>query len=85
MVDSLLGNRKGKGPRSGMGARLVRSVVLGSVAVAFAIYWLAQSYGVDWRELLDYLKASIAFVLFFGLAGVLAGLVIWMIGRFRGR
>lgn len=85
MVDSLLGNRKGKGPGSGMGARLVRSVVLGSVAVAFAIYWLAQSYGVDWRELLDYLKASIAFVLFFGLAGVLAGLVIWMIGRFRGR
>lgn len=85
MVDSLLGRKKGGPAPSGAGARLARTVVLGSIAVAFAVYWLAQSYGVDARELLDYLKASAAFVLFFGLAGVLAGLVIWMIGRFRGR
>lgn len=84
MVDSLLGRKSGT-VRSRIGARLVRSVVLGSVAVAFAIYWLAESYGVDWRELLGYLKASLAFVLFFALAGVLAGLLIWLIGRLRRR
>jgi hypothetical protein len=85
MVDSLLGNRKAGTARSRFAARLVRSVVLGSVAVAFAIYWLAESYGADTRQLVEYLKASAAFVLFFVLTGVLAGLVIWAIGWFRNR
>jgi len=85
MVDSLLGNKKGGTARSRFGARLVRSVVLGSIAVAFGIYWLAESYGVDTRQLVEYLKASAAFVLFFVLTGVLAGLVIWVVGWFRNR
>ncbi len=85
MVDSLLGHRKSGSAPSRFGARLARTVVLGCVAVAFAIYWLARSYGVDSGELLGYLKASAAFILFFGLAGVLAGLLVWLFGRLRGR
>ncbi|HEY5647499.1 MAG TPA: hypothetical protein VIS76_16225 [Pseudomonadales bacterium] len=85
MVDSLLGTKKAGPGKSRLGARIARTVVLGSVAVAFGIYWLARSYGVDLEELLDYLKASLAFVLFFALAGALAGLVIWLAGRLRDR
>ena len=85
MVDSLLGRKPGSRLPSGAGARLARTIVLGTIAMAFALYWLARSYGVDWAELLDYLKASLAFVLFFAAAGVLAGLLIWLIGIFRRR
>lgn len=85
MVDSLLGTKKGAAGKSRNGLRIVRTVLLGSIAVAFGIYWLARSYGVDPQELLGYLKASLAFVLFFALAGVLAGLVLWLANRFRGR
>ena len=85
MVDSLLGTKKGGAGKSRNGARIVRTVMLGSIAVAFGIYWLARSYGVEAAELLTYLKASIAFVGFFALTGVLAGLVLWLVGRFRGR
>lgn len=82
MVDSLLGNKSGKGSGKAS-ARLTRTVVLGTVAVAFAIYWLARSYGADTEELLTYLKASIAFVAFFALVGIAGGLLIWLFRWFR--
>ena len=85
MVDSLLGTKKGGVGKSRNSARIARTVVLGSIAVAFGIYWLARSYGVEAAELLEYLKASVAFVIFFALAGVLAGLVLWLVGWFRRR
>jgi hypothetical protein len=85
MVDSLLGkNGDGGKPRAKSG-RLARTIVLGSVAVAFAIYWLARSYGVDMEELITYLKASLAFVAFFALVGILAGAVIWLVRWWRMR
>lgn len=85
MVDSLLEDKKGKTNATRLSGRLTRTVLLGSVAVAFAIYWLAQSYGVDTAELLGYLKTSLAFVLFFALFGILAGMLIWLIRISRRR
>ncbi len=85
MVDSLLEERKGKTGATRVSGRLARTVVLGCLAVAFGIFWLAESYGVDTAELLDYLGTSIAFVLFFALFGVLAGMLIWLIRLSRRR
>lgn len=64
--------------------RLARTILLGGVAVALAILWLADAYGVGGRDLLQYLWASLGFVaLFVGMAaccGLLLGLA-----RRRGR
>lgn len=38
--------------------RLVRTIVLGTVAVAFGIYWLAGELGMDRQELLDFARTS---------------------------
>ena len=56
-------------------------VRVGAVAVALAVYWLANSYGVDPAELLGYLKASLLFVGFFALVGVLGGVLLWLLRR----
>lgn len=85
MVDSLLEDKKGKTGATRISGRLTRTVLLGSLAVAFGVYWLAQSYGVDTSELLDYLRTSLAFVLFFALFGVLAGMLLWLIRMSRRR
>lgn len=85
MVDNLLEDKKGRTGATRLSGRLTRTVVLGSIAVAFGIYWLARSYGVDISELVDYLKTSLAFVLFFALFGVLAGMLIWLIRASRRR
>ena len=65
MVDNLLEDKKGKTATTRLSGRLTRTVLLGSIAVAVGIYWLAQSYGVDTAELFGYLKTSLAFVFFF--------------------
>ncbi|MEM8768719.1 MAG: hypothetical protein AAGE43_14825, partial [Pseudomonadota bacterium] len=65
MVDSLLEDKSGKTPSSRLSSRLARTIVLGSIAVAVALYWLARSYGVELDELLGYLKTSLLFVGFF--------------------
>ena len=85
MVDSLLDDKKGKTGATRMSARLTRSIILGCVAVSVAIYWLAQSYDVDMSELFEYLKTSLAFVLFFALIGILAGMALWLIRVSRRR
>jgi apolipoprotein N-acyltransferase len=85
MVDSLLEDKKGKTGATRLSGRLTRTVLLGSVAVGFGIYWLARSYGVDTAELFGYLKTSLAFVLFFALFGVLAGMLIWFVRMSRRR
>ena len=85
MVDSLLEDKKGKTGVTRISSRLTRTVLLGSLAVAFGVYWLADSYGVETDELLDYLRTSVAFVLFFALFGVLGGMVIWLIRMSRRR
>lgn len=42
--------------------RLFRTLLLGTLAVAAAIYWLAREYGADMAELAGFLWASLAFV-----------------------
>ena len=42
--------------------RLMRTLLLGTLAVAAAIYWLAREYGMDMAELAGFLWASLAFV-----------------------
>ncbi len=85
MVDKLLEDRKGKTGATRTSGRLTRTVVLGSIAVAFGLYYLAESYGVDTAEMLDYLKTSVIFVLFFAGFGMLAGMLIWLIRASRRR
>lgn len=85
MVDNLLEDKKGKTGATRLSGRLTRTIVLGSIAVAFGLYYLAESYGVDTAELLEYLKTSLAFVLFFAVFGMLAGLLIWLIKASRRR
>ena len=85
MVDNLLQDKKGKTGATRLSSRVTRTVLLGSVAVAFALYYLADSYGVDTAELLDYLKTSLAFVLFFAVFGMLAGLLIWLVKALKRR
>lgn len=76
MVDSLL-----KPPTRGRarGRRLTRTILLATLAVVVGLYWLADSFGVDRAELLDYLQVSALFVGAFMLAGVLAGGLLWLV------
>ena len=65
-------------------SRLVRTIALGTVAVAFAIYWLALEYGVDTDELVGFLGLSVLFVaLIVGLA-LLGGFVLWIVKKYLG-
>ncbi|MCY4212794.1 MAG: hypothetical protein OXF68_04120 [Gammaproteobacteria bacterium] len=69
-------------------ARLTRTVLLGTVAVALGIAWLADAYGVQTTDLVNALAASLAFVgVFAALAltgGLLLGAARWLLGRRRG-
>jgi len=92
MVDSLL-NRK-PDQNSGAGAnqtpgplrrrqpnRLTRSILMGAVAVVFAVYWIGRSFEVDWAEIRLYLITSLLFVgVFIG-----AALLVWVVVRLLPR
>lgn len=65
-----------KRTRRGSQRRLVRTIVLGTVAVVAAIAWMASEFGMDARELGGYALTSVAMVaaaVVLGLAG--AGLL----------
>lgn len=91
MVDSLL-NRKKPRIDSESGAQLppapeplrrrapnalLRSILLGVVAVSFAIYWLGRSYAVDWAEIRLYLITSVMFIGTF----IAAAALLWVLVR----
>ncbi len=57
--------------------QLLRSILLGVVAVSFAIYWLGRSYAVDWAEIRLYLLTSVMFVGAF----IAAAAVLWVLVR----
>ena len=69
-------------------ARLARTILLGTVAVALAIVWLADAYDVETKDLLQALTASLSFVGVFAalalIGGLLLGLARWLWRR-RGR
>ncbi len=75
MVDSLLTSNRVKTSRLG------RTIVLGAIAVAFSIIWLADSWGVDRAELWDYFLTSVLFVGVFVAVGVFAGLLFWLVKK----
>ena len=61
--------------------RLVRTVLLGSLAVGLAIHWLADAYGVDGRMLLSALWMSIGFVALLAGLAVAGGLLLGLAKR----
>ena len=61
--------------------RLVRTVLLGSVAVGLAIHWLADAYGVDGRMLLSALWRSIGFVALLAGLALVGGLLLGLAKR----
>ena len=61
--------------------RLARTLLLGSVAVGLAIYWLADAYGVEVRDLLSALWMSIGFVALLAGLAVVGGLVLVLAKR----
>lgn len=70
----------GKRPRGIEHRRLARTLSLGTLAVAAAIYWLAVEYDVDMGELAGYLGGSVVFVILVaGLA--IGGAVVLRVAR----
>ncbi len=86
MVDSLLPPEKGSASAQRRSRRkdnrLARTIVLGTVTVAFALYWLGRSFGVDWAEMRGYLLTSVLFVAVPALLAVFAGSVLWLVKRY---
>ena len=69
--------------QAGKRNRLGRTILLGALAVAFSLFWLARELELDRDQLLGYLGASAIFVtILIGLGLVGAGLV-WLIKRLR--
>jgi hypothetical protein len=58
----------------------VRTILLGAVALAAALYWLADSLGIQWEELQGYLLTSLLGV---GLLAVAAGVVASVVAGLR--
>lgn len=65
--------------------RLVRSILLGTIAVVFSIYWLGRSFDVDWQELLGYAATSFGFIAVFIGAALLFALLIRVLRGVTGK
>lgn len=65
--------------------RLTRTVLLGSLAVAAAIAWLALEWEVDYRMLIDYALVSLLLVLAAVVLAAAGGLLLWGARRWRRR
>ena len=57
-------------------SRLTRTILLGTVAVALAIVWLADAYDVETKDLLQALTASLGFVGIFAVLALIGGLLL---------
>ena len=62
-------------------ARLTRTILLGTVAVALAIAWLADAYDVETKDLLHALTGSLGFVGIFAALAVVGGLLLGLVRR----
>ena len=63
--------------------RLTRTIVLGSLAVAAAIAWLAIEWEADLRELIDYALVSVLLVVTAVALASAGGALIWALRRRR--
>lgn len=63
--------------------KLLRMVLMATLALGFALYWLTDSFAIDRGELLGYARASLGFVLALALFAVVAGSLMAWIRRRR--
>jgi hypothetical protein len=64
--------------------RLARTILLGTVAVAFALFWVARELELDTQELMGFLGASavlVGLMVILGLVGAAAVLIFRRFGR----
>ncbi len=70
--------------RKGSG-RMLRTILLGTVAMVAGVLWLGDQYGVEREETIELLLTSGAFVLLLTAAGVFGALLIrllrWLLSR----
>ena len=65
--------------------RLSRTLLLGALAVAASIYWLAVEYGVNMGELVGYLGASVLFVIALAAVSLAGAVALWGVKRWSAR
>lgn len=75
----------GRRPRGIDHRRLARTLSLGTLAVAAAIYWLAVEYDVEMGELAGYLGASFLFVALFAALAIGGAVVLRVARKLQGR
>ena len=63
--------------------RLVRTILLGTVAVGVSLIWVARELELDRAELLGYLANSALFVAVLIACALLGAVVAWLIRRLR--
>ncbi len=66
-------------------SRLVRSIVLGALAVAAGVGWLAVELGMDRRVLAEYALTSLALVAVLVVLAVAGAVVLRLVRRIIGR
>ena len=64
-------------------SRLGRTIVLGTMAAALGIWWLARAYEVETSQLLRFLVASVVFVAVAVVLALGGGVVLRMLRRRR--
>jgi hypothetical protein len=71
--------------RGGAQGRLVRTIVLGAIALVAGLAWLARQLGIDADELLSFARISLILVLGTVLLGVLGAALLrglkWLLRR----
>ena len=78
--------RQRRGPRRGGGSyRLPHTILLGTAAVVFALWWLVREFELDVDELLGFLGVSLMFVLGAALLGMFGFGVLLLLRRLRGK
>jgi hypothetical protein len=65
--------------QKGSAAKLARTIILGTIAVAGAIVWIGDQYGVDPEQTIQFLALSAIFVGILVFAGLLGSLILSLI------
>ena len=71
--------------RRGSDSRLPRTILLGTAAVAFALWWLVREFELDVAELAGFLGVSLMFVLGAALLGAVGFGLLLLVRRWRGK
>ena len=65
--------------------RLMRTVLLGTIAVALALLWLGDQYGIARDETLQYLSAALIFVLTLAVLALIGFGAVVLVRRYAAR